>query len=478
MLVIVDYKMGNLHSVKQKLDRMQIESIISSDPADVLRASKLILPGVGHFGTAMKNLQELNLLDALHEAVLEKQTPILGICLGMQLMAKWSEEGDVAGLGWIDAEVVRFQFEDTLRYKVPHTGWNSISIAKESPIFQDVPDQSEFYFVHAYYMRTANSADVLTYSTYGIRFASSVSKNNIVGCQYHPEKSHEVGTNLIKNFVTTDFSSRTENQVALSNQDEERPQNLRPRIIPVLLLKGNALVKSIEFKQPKYIGDPIHAVHIYNQLKADELVFMDIDATKEKRLISLDFVKNVGEEANMPFAVGGGIRSLEDIRSIISAGAEKVVINSYAVENPAFIAEAAATFGSSTLVVCIDVKKKFLGKLQTWTHAGSKSSGYSPVEFAQLMEKQGAGELIIQSIEKDGQMSGYDLALIKQISESVSIPVIALGGAGNVDHLTAGYEQGFCSGVAGGSMFVYQGSNRGVLISYPEKEELNFNRNR
>jgi cyclase len=478
MLVIVDYKMGNLHSVKQKLDRMQIESIISSDPADVLRATKLILPGVGHFGKAMKNLEELNLLEALHEAVIVKKTPILGICLGMQLMAKWSEEGNVAGLGWIDAEVVRFQFEDTLRYKVPNTGWNKISIAKESPIFEGIPDQSEFYFVHAYYMKPKNTADVLTYSSSGKRFASSVSKNNIVGCQYHPEKSHEVGMNLIKNFVTTDFFSLIENQVFVTNHNEVLPHNLRPRIIPVLLLKGNALVKSVEFKQPKYIGDPVHAVHIYNQLKADELVFMDIDATKEKRLISLDFVKNVGEEANMPFAVGGGIRSLEDIRSIISAGAEKVVINSYAVENPAFIAEAAATFGSSTLVVCIDIKKKLFGKLQTWTHAGTKASGYSPVEFAQLMEQQGAGELIIQSIEKDGQMSGYDLQLLKQISAAVSIPVIALGGAGNMMHLKQGYEQGFCNGVAGGSMFVYQGSNRGVLISYPEKEELNFTLNR
>jgi cyclase len=248
---------------------------------------------------------------------------------------------------------------------------------------------------------------------------------------------------------------------------------LRPRIIPVLLLKGNVLVKSIAFKNPKYIGDPINAVKIYNDLKADELVFLDIDATKEKRLISIDFVKDVGEEANMPFAVGGGIRSLEDIRSIIAAGAEKVVINSYAVENPDFITEAAATFGSSTIAVCIDGKKKLFGGIQTWTMGGTKASGYSPIEFAQLMEKKGAGEIIIQSIEKDGEMNGYDVELIKQISAAVSIPVIALGGAGTIEHLKEGYEKGFANGLAGGSMFVYQGSKRGVLISYPEKEEIN-----
>lgn len=248
----------------------------------------------------------------------------------------------------------------------------------------------------------------------------------------------------------------------------------RPRVIPVLLLKDLALVKSIGFKNFKYIGDPINAVKIFNDLRADELVFLDINASKENRSISLDFVKDVGEEANMPFAVGGGIRSIEDIRKIISAGAEKVVINSYAAENPDFIKEASDTFGSSTIVVCIDVKKKLFGGLQTWTLNGSKSTKFSPVEFARLMEEKGAGEVIIQSIEKDGTMEGYDLNLIKSISESVNIPVVALGGAGKLMHLEEGYQKGFANGLAAGSLFVYQGSKRGVLINYPSKSEINF----
>lgn len=246
----------------------------------------------------------------------------------------------------------------------------------------------------------------------------------------------------------------------------------RPRIIPVLLLKNQALVKSIGFRDHKYIGDPINAVRIFNDLKADELVFLDTDASKEKRLISLDFVRNVGEEANMPFAVGGGIRSLEDIRRIIGAGAEKVVINSYAAEDPDFIRQAAESFGSSTIVVCIDVKKKFLGSVQTWTLAGSKATGHSPVEFARLMEAKGAGEIIIQSIEKDGKMEGYDLALVEQVSRAVTIPVVALGGAGRLSDLKAAYAQGHASGLAAGSLFVYQGSKRGVLINYPDKSSI------
>ncbi len=248
----------------------------------------------------------------------------------------------------------------------------------------------------------------------------------------------------------------------------------RPRIIPVLLLKNLALVKSIQFKNHKYIGDPINAVRIFNDLKADELAFLDIEASKENRLISLDFVKNVGEEANMPFAVGGGIKTVEDIKAVISAGAEKAVINTYAAQNPDFIKAASDTFGSSTVVVCIDVKKKFLKGQRTWILSGSKSTDYTPVDFAKLMEEKGAGEIIIQSIEKDGMMEGYDIDLIKSISMAVSIPVIALGGAGKKRDLTDAYKNAYANGLAAGSLFVYQGTKRGVLINYPDKNELKF----
>ncbi len=248
----------------------------------------------------------------------------------------------------------------------------------------------------------------------------------------------------------------------------------RPRIIPVLLLKNNVLVKSINFKNHKYIGDPINAVKIYNDFSADELVFLDIEASRKKRLISLDFVKRVGEESNMPFAVGGGIRTINDIRSIINAGAEKVVIGTYAAENPDFIFEASSFFGSSTICVCIDVKKSFMGKKGMWVLNATKSTQYTPVEFAKVMEQKGAGEIIIQCVNRDGQMGGYDIEQIKEISENTSIPVIALGGAGKMEHLQDAYSKGYANGLAAGSMFVYQGIKRGVLINYPEKEELVF----
>jgi len=246
----------------------------------------------------------------------------------------------------------------------------------------------------------------------------------------------------------------------------------RPRVIPILLLQNKGLVKSEQFAKYRYIGDPINAVRIFNDLQADELVFLDILASKENRTIALDFVRKVGEEANMPFAVGGGITTIQQIQDILAAGAEKVVLNSIAVVNPSFVREAAETFGSSTVCVCIDVKKDFLGRLRVWAHAGSKKQSYLPVDFAKMMEQQGAGELIVQSIEKDGMMTGYDLQLIKSIATAVHIPVVAAGGAGKKTDFKLAVEEGYASAVAAGSMFVYHGARKGVLINYPDKKTL------
>lgn len=248
----------------------------------------------------------------------------------------------------------------------------------------------------------------------------------------------------------------------------------RPRVIPVLLLRDGGLVKTERFGRQRYIGDPINAVRIFNDLRADELVFLDILATREGRLVSLDFVRDVGEEANMPFAVGGGIRSLESIRAILSAGAEKVVINTFAAENPDFIAQAADSFGSSTITVCIDVKSKRLGGQRTWTAGGTRATSYAPEQFARLAEEKGAGEIIVQSIPRDGTMEGYDLELVRRVSDAVTIPVVALGGAGAVEHLREAYDRTHASGLAAGSLFVFHGPRRGVLINYPDRAELGF----
>lgn len=198
---IIDYGMGNHFSVAKKVRRLNHEAVVTADHERIRQASRIILPGVGHFGRAMDNLKQRGLIDVLNEVVIEGKRPILGICLGMQLFASHSEEGDVAGLGWIDANVKRLAVKDPLRFKVPHTGWNKVVSNKASSLLQDIPDGSEFYFVHAYHVVCNDESDRLSSTTYDSRFTSAIARDHICGVQFHPEKSHDAGTTLLQNFL-------------------------------------------------------------------------------------------------------------------------------------------------------------------------------------------------------------------------------------------------------------------------------------
>lgn len=200
-IVIVDYGMGNLNSIYKALVRLKIEPVISNNPKTIENADKLILPGVGHFKNAMEQLGTLNLINSLNESALNKKKPILGICLGMQLMGQKSEEGGVNGLGWIEGNVVKFNVKDILKYKIPHIGWNQIEISKKSALMKDIPELSEFYFVHAYHFTNNVQNEILNTTTFEYTFTSAIEKENIFGVQYHPEKSHDIGELLLKNFI-------------------------------------------------------------------------------------------------------------------------------------------------------------------------------------------------------------------------------------------------------------------------------------
>jgi len=247
---------------------------------------------------------------------------------------------------------------------------------------------------------------------------------------------------------------------------------LKTRVIPCLLLRNNGLVKTVKFKDPKYVGDPINAVKIFNDKEVDELVFLDITATNENRGPAFKVISEIASECFMPLGYGGGIRTMDDIQRIFALGVEKVIINSSAHSNPSLVSAAAASFGSQSIVVSMDVKKNFFGKYTVHTCSGTKSTSTGPVEYARKMVELGAGELIVNSIDRDGTMGGMDTNLIAMVTAAVNIPVVACGGAGTIEHLHEAVSRGGASAVAAGSMFVFQGKHRAVLISYPEREQL------
>jgi cyclase len=247
---------------------------------------------------------------------------------------------------------------------------------------------------------------------------------------------------------------------------------LLPRIIPVLLLRGRGLYKGVRFKKHVYVGDPINAVKIFDAKEVDELLILDISATAEGRIPPLDLVVRVADQCLMPFGVGGGIATVAQAREILSAGAEKVCLNSAALENPDLVSRLADMFGSQSVVVCLDVARTWTGRREVRSRHGSRKVFADPVEAAALMEAKGAGELIVQAVDRDGTMQGYDLELTRAVSEAVAIPVIALGGAGTHEHLRQVLTEGQASAAAAGSMFVFHGSRRAVLITYPDREEL------
>ncbi|MBK6348598.1 MAG: AglZ/HisF2 family acetamidino modification protein [Steroidobacteraceae bacterium] len=247
---------------------------------------------------------------------------------------------------------------------------------------------------------------------------------------------------------------------------------LRTRVIPCLLLRNGGLVKTVKFGEAKYVGDPINAVKIFNEKEVDELVFLDITATAASRGPNFELIRDIATEAFMPFGYGGGITTIDQVASLVALGVEKVVLNTSVVERPEFIREAANLVGSSSVVVSIDVKRSLLGRYEVVTRNAGRKSGLDPIEWARRAADLGAGEVLLTSVDRDGTQKGYDLALLRQVTEAVSIPVIASGGAGSLDDFRAAVQEAGASAVAAGSLFVFHGKHRAVLITYPDYREL------
>lgn len=247
---------------------------------------------------------------------------------------------------------------------------------------------------------------------------------------------------------------------------------LLPRLIPCLLFDEGALVKTVGFSAPQYIGDPLNVVHIFNGKEVDELVFLDIGATPKGRGPDLETLRLIASEAFIPLAYGGGVQTLEQARAVFGCGFEKVVLNTAAHANPALVSELAATFGAQSVVVSLDVKKGLFGKYGVYSRSGARKESGSVVETALRMQDAGAGEILLTSIDRDGTWKGYDLELIRLVTDAVSIPVVACGGAGSLPDCGQAVREAKASAAAAGSMFLFQKKDCGVLIRYPDYEDI------
>jgi cyclase len=246
---------------------------------------------------------------------------------------------------------------------------------------------------------------------------------------------------------------------------------LRPRIIPSLLLQDNGLVKTVNFKNPKYVGDPINAVKIFNEKEVDELAIFDIDATTKGLEPNYGLIERIANQSRMPLCYGGGVKTVEQAQKIFSLGVEKIALSSAVLQNPELITKIGDHVGSQSVIVVLDVKKKLFGGYEVFTHNGKKGTGINPFKFVELAQSLGAGEIIINSIDQDGVMKGYDMALIDKIREKISLPLTVLGGAGSLNDIKEVINKHQIIGVAAGSLFVFKGVYKAVLINYPPREE-------
>lgn len=247
---------------------------------------------------------------------------------------------------------------------------------------------------------------------------------------------------------------------------------LQNRVMPCLLLRNRGLVKTVKFKDPAYVGDPINTIRIFNEKEVDELILLDITATPENKPPNFELVADIAGECFMPLAYGGGVRSVEDVKRLTGLGAEKVAINSAAYRDPDLISRAAAAVGSQSVIAAIDVKKTLFGKYKAMHGGGKVEAKTTAVEQAVRVQELGAGEILLTSIDRDGTFSGYDLELIRAVTAAVNIPVIACGGAGKLDDFGRAVKEAGASAVAAGSLVVYQGPHRAVLVNFPKPADL------
>lgn len=418
---VVETGLANTASVHAAFRRLEVSVAVGADPAAVATAPFVVLPGVGSFAAGMASLRRAGLVRALQQRV-RRGAPTLGICLGMQLLCAGSEEAPgEPGLGVVPGTLQRFG----AGVRVPQLGWNTV----EAGACTRLLCSGAAYFANSYRLTQAQEGWGTAWSTHGGPFVAALERGRVLGCQLHPELSGEWGLDLLRRW--------------LDDQPAEAsvPGRVGPRILPCLDVRNGRVVKGVRFQGLRDAGDPVDQARAYAAQGADGLVMLDVSATPEGRRTAAATCAAVRQVLSLPLTVGGGVRAVEDAARLLSAGADKVAVNTAAVEDPDLLTRLAARFGRQCVVLALDAARR-PGGWEVVTRSGRNRTGRDAVAWAADAARRGAGEVLLTSWDQDGTGEGYDLGLLAAVRAAVRVPVIASGGGRTPAHLADAVRAG------------------------------------
>jgi len=447
-VAIIDSGVANLAAVESALTALGVAYTITGDPAVVLGATHAVLPGVGRFSAGLETLRRHGLNEAVCD-VHERGTPLLAVCLGMQMLGDGSDESpDTAGLGIVAG---RFQrLPDSVR--VPHLGWNQVSVDEDSGL-----PSGTAAFANSFYLPSPPNGWQAAWTIHGARFVSMLAQGRTLACQFHPELSGPFGMGLIQDWLSGELQVRADPGVPgapdaaadtghggpSTDRGEGRAvwQEVLPRIVPCLDVKDGRVVKGIRFQNLRDAGDPADQAGEYERQGADEIVILDIGASHEARETQRETVRAVRRRIHIPLTVGGGVRTVDDARGLLAAGADKVSVNTAAVQDPSLLERLSQAFGTQCVVLAIDARR--LGdSWDTLVMGGRRATGIDAIVWAREGTRLGAGEILLTSWDRDGTRAGCDVELLETMREAVDVPVIASGGIGTPDDVVSAFRAG------------------------------------
>jgi imidazole glycerol phosphate synthase glutamine amidotransferase subunit len=435
-LVVVDTGVANLASIASAFARIGARTTVTRDPETVRRAEPLVLPGVGSFGTAAAFLRARGLDAAVRDAV-ERGTPLLAVCLGLQLLCEGSEESpEAAGLGIIPGVCRRLPAGGEGGARVPHLGWNRVDAAPDAGL--RFVGTGEAAFANSYALREAPPGWTAAWTIHGAPFVAALERGGTLACQFHPELSGVYGEAVLAGWL----GSRREGSLPVL---PARGGGVLRRIVPCLDVKDGRVVKGVNFQGLRDAGDPAECAARYEAQGADEIVLLDVAAAPDGRPTHVDTVRRVRAAIRIPLTVGGGVRAVGDARRLLGAGADKVSVNTAAARRPELLGELAEAFGTQCVVLAIDARRVRGGQEPRWEAlvVGGRAPGLADaVAWATEGAARGAGEILLTSWDADGTRAGHDLALLRAVVGAVRVPVIASGGIGTRAHVAEAFAAG------------------------------------